>query len=180
MMEFFMARTISRRHLTASSLSAMALAYAGRHATQHSAMAQTDGTPEAGPGDDEIMVGEAVAPSWRFAVSTFEDPYQGTISTPSSSPPETRFIGAEVIITNDSEQPLEFRVGEIRLADSRGFLYPAGGVIGSEPRLVSQNLPNHERTRGWVWFMVSNDAEPTQIAFDGPAPSFRVELPAAS
>jgi hypothetical protein len=158
----------------------MALALPTARGTQQPALAQTDATPEARQQQDETLVGEALTPSWRFAISIFEDPYRGLITTPSSSPPGTRFIGAEVIITNDSEQPLEFRSTDIRLADSRGYLYRAGVVIGAEPRLVSQNLPNHERTRGWVWFETPSDAQPTEIAFDGPSPSFRVALPAES
>ena len=66
------------------------------------------------------------------------------------------------------------------MRDTQGFQYAAGDVTGTEPRLVSQNLPDSERTRGWVWFMVPENAELTEIAFDGPPPSFRVPLPAGS
>ena len=175
-----MPQTINRRHLTASSLSAIALVYAGVRGAQSPSLAQSDATPVAGQGGSDALIGEALAPSWRFAVSTFQDPYQGTISNSSSAPPGTRFIGAEVIITNDSDQPLEFRSSDIRLRDSQGFLYQPGNGTGSEPRLVSQNLPANERTRGWVWFLVPNDAQPTDLTFNAPPPSFRVPLPAAS
>ena len=175
-----MARTISRRRITASSLSAVALAYAGARGTSEQAVAQTNATPEATPVGNESLVGEAIAPAWRFAVSIFEDPYRGTITSPTSSPAGTRFVGAEVIITNDSDQPLEFRSSSVRLRDTQGFQYAAGTVTGTEPRLVSQNLPNSERTRGWVWFMVPADAKLTEVAFDGPPPSFRVALPPGS
>lgn len=171
-----MTRTISRRRITASSLSAVALAYAGARGTSEQALAQTSATP----GASESLVGEAQAPAWRFAVSIYEDPYRGTITSPTSSPAGTRFIGAEVIITNESDQPLEFRSNAVRLRDSQGFQYAAGDVLGTEPRLVSQNLPNKERTRGWVWFMVPVETKLTELEFDGPSPTFRVTVPSGS
>jgi hypothetical protein len=175
-----MTRKISRRRITTSSLSAVALAYAGLHGTDQPALAQNDATPPAGQGTNEKLVGEATAPAWRFAVSIYEDPYRGTVTSPTSSPAGTRFVGAEVIITNDSDQPLEFRSNSVRLRDTQGFQYAAGDVTGTEPRLVSQNLPSNERTRGWVWFMVPIDTQLTEIAFDGPPPSFRVAIPSGT
>ena len=174
-----MTRTISRRRITASSLSAVALAYAGARGTSGPAFAQTDSTPAANQDNTENLIGEALAPAWRFAVSIYEDPYRGTITSPTSSPAGTRFVGAEVIITNDSDQPLEFRSSNVRLRDDQGFQYSAGEVVGTEPRLVSQNLPSNERTRGWVWFMVPVETKLIELAFAGPSPSFRVALPSS-
>lgn len=174
-----MPRKVSRRTLTSSSLATIALVGYGASRSAQLGSAQdaegVGGTPLAQPAEGEV-VGEALAPAWRFAVSIFEDPYRGTIESPVDPPPGTRFVGAEVVITNDSDQPLEFAVNGVRLQDNRGFQYPAGDVIGTEPRLVSQNLPDRERTRGWVWFLLPVDAEPFQMAFNGPPPSFRVPL----
>jgi len=174
-----MFRTISRRALTASSLSSVALALGARGSGP--AFAQTDGTPDASNASTtDTLVGEAMAPAWRFAVSILEDPYLGTITTPSEAPAGQRFIGVEIVITNDSLQPLEFRNSSVRLLDDRGFNYPAAVVQGTEPRLVSQNLPDSERTRGWVWFMVPEGAVVSEMIFDGPPPTFRVPVAPAS
>ena len=167
-----MSRTISRRTLTASSLTGIALAVAkGAQGRSSAALAQTEATPTG-----ESLVGEAMSPAWRFAVSVFEDPYRGTVTFPAEASPDTRYVGVEVVITNDSDQPLEFRVPNVRLLDSRGFNYPAGDVTGTEPRLVSQNLPDLERTRGWVWFMVPTDTQVASIVLEGPSPTFRIPL----
>jgi hypothetical protein len=172
-----MSQLMTRRALTASSLTGVALAFGTSGAgTGRFALAQTDGTPVAEGTPTESLVGEVVAPEWRFAVTIFEDPYRGTITTPSEPPPGTRYIGVEVVITNNSEQPLEFRVPNVRLLDDRGFNYAAGDVQGTEPRLVSQNLPDLERTRGWVWFMVPADAVVSAMIFNGPIPTFRVPV----
>jgi len=174
-----MSRKLSRRVLTSSTLATLAAASVGVGRHDQVGLAHNFETQDATPlaqQPDEGLVGEAAAPAWRFGVSIFEDPYRGTIRAPSDTPPGTRFVGAEVVITNDSEQPLEFAVNDVRLQDDRGFQYPAGDVTGTEPRLVSQNLPDSERTRGWVWFLVPIDAQPTQMAFNGPPPAFRVVL----
>lgn len=172
-----MSRLISRRALTTSSLTGVALALGANGANSNPLVfAQTEGTPEADGPTTESIIGEVVAPAWRFTVTIFEDPYRGTITTPAEAPPGTRYIGVEVVITNDSDQPLEFRVTNVRLLDDRGFNYPAGEVQGTEPRLVSQNLPDLERTRGWVWFLVPSDAVVSAIVLNGPVPTFRVPL----
>ena len=170
-----MSRPISRRLLASSSLSAAAAAYVGGAGNDRLALAQTDATPTAAQGV-EAVIGEASVPAWRFAVTLFEDPYRGTVDRPTEPPPNSRYIGAEVVIMNDSDQPLEFRTTNIRLRDLRGFQYAAGDVTGTEPRLVSQNLPDAERSRGWVWFVVPSDAEPSELTFEGPPPVLRVGL----
>ena len=174
-----MARQINRRKFAASSFAAATAAYLTPSLSGGNAIAQTDGTPVADL-PFENVVGESLMPAWRFMVTIFEDAYRGTIKQPADAPPGTRFVGAEVVISNESDQPLEFRVNAIRLRDSRGFQYTAGETIGSEPRVVSQNLPDRERTRGWVWFLLPGDAEVTELVFEGPAPLLRVSIPSES
>jgi hypothetical protein len=86
-------------------------------------------------------------------------------------------VAMQVVIANGSDQPLDFSVADIHLKDETGTEFEAGRVIGSEPRLVSQNLPDGERTRGWIWFAVPEGTLPTQVIFTGPPPQFRVTLP---
>jgi hypothetical protein len=70
-----MSRLMTRRALTASSLTGVALALgASGAASNRLAFAQTDGTPVAEGTPVESLVGEVVAPEWRFAVTIFEDP----------------------------------------------------------------------------------------------------------
>ncbi len=49
-------------------------------------------------------------------------------------------------------------------------------MTGSEPKLVAQNLPDGERTRGWVWYSIPTDAKVAEVRFYGPRPVFRVKL----
>jgi hypothetical protein len=147
-----------------------------------SAAGSTTGTgfrvlAQATPTPVEQAVGEATAPNWRFTVSKFADPYEGEISRPAKPPADSRFVGAEVIVTNDSDQPLEFSAADVRLRDAGGVEYTAGSVVGEEPKLVSQNLPEGERTRGWVWFSVPLDSPLSDLRFSGPVPTFRVAIP---
>jgi hypothetical protein len=92
-----------------------------------------------------------------------------------------RYIGAEVVIENHSDQPLEFTTTDVGLRDEQGIEYPVtGSVVGAEPKLVSQNLPDGERTRGWIWFAVSKDAAITELRFAPAPPQLRVPLPSPS
>jgi hypothetical protein len=92
-----------------------------------------------------------------------------------------RYIGAEVVIENQSDQPLEFTATDVRLRDEQGVEYAVNsGVVGAEPKLVSQNLPDGERTRGWVWFAVPQDAAITELRFAPAPPQLRVQLPSPS
>jgi hypothetical protein len=109
-------------------------------------------------------------------VIQFQDPYQGQVSRPATPDPDTRYVGAEVAITNESDQPLNFSTSAVTLKDKTGIEYPAGFVIGEEPKLVSQNLPDGERTRGWVWYMIPKGAKSSELRFTGPSPIFRVPL----
>lgn len=121
-------------------------------------------------------VGSADAPQWSFTVVSVEDPQTGEITRPSELDPSERIIAVQVIITNDSDQPLDFSVSDIRLIDRERNEYRAGDVTGVRPRLVSQNLPDGERTRGWVWFAIPEGTEMAEIRFVGPRPVFRVPV----
>jgi hypothetical protein len=178
----------SRRQLVARA--ALAAPVAGLLATHASAsgggghdgpgavLAPANATPTAAaPTSVPGSVGEVMAPDWRFTVTQFHDPYEGAVSRPAEPDPDTRYVGAEVTISNESDQPLSFSASDVRLKETTGFEYNAGSVLGEEPKLVSQNLPDGERTRGWVWFMVPKKATFSELRFIGPAPIFRVTLP---
>lgn len=131
-----------------------------------------DATPVAGE-----MVGQAEAPRWTFAVLTFHDPYEGELTRPTERAPGVRYVAAEVVITNPSDQPLEFSVADIRLRDESGVEYPSNaGVIGVEPKLTGQNLPGGERTRGTVWFTPDENAAINEVRFSAPSPLLRVPV----
>ena len=169
-----MSRTLSRRALT-TVLAGTASVYFATLPESDSALAQGEATPVPSGGERSVL-GEVSTPAWRFAVSQIQDPYRGQISAPDSAPPNLRFVGAEVLITNDSDQPFEFHINEIRLRDVDGFQYAAGQVFGTEPRLVAQNLPDGERTRGWLWFMVPAGSSLLELAFEAPPPILRIPL----
>jgi hypothetical protein len=122
------------------------------------------------------VVGEAGAPDWSFTVVTVEDPYTGEVTRPQTPEPNTRFVSAQVIVTNGSAVPMQFEVADVHLVDANGDEYPAGSVIGPQPKLVGQNLPDGERSRGWVWYSVPNDAKVTEIRLYGPRPVFSVAI----
>jgi hypothetical protein len=144
------------------------------------AAAQNAGTPAASSVSGE-MIGRTEAPRWAFAVLTFQDPYAGQVTRPEEPELGTRYVAAEVVIENPSDQPLEFTVSAVRLRDEAGVEYPATStVVAAEPKLVGQNLPGGERTRGWVWFVVPQSAVITELKLIAPAPQLRVRLPAPS
>jgi hypothetical protein len=160
-----MRRTTRRRFVTASVLAipTTTLVHVGSAASQ--------GAP---------VVGEAHAPAWSFAVVAMEDPYTGEVSRPKEPDPNTRFISAEVILTNGSTVPMAFEVADVHLIDENGEEYPAGSVIGTQPKLVGQNLPDGERSRGWVWYSVPHDIKITEIRLYGPRPIFSVAIAATN
>jgi hypothetical protein len=141
--------------------------------TQHELAVRAQATPTA----DQPEIGSAAAPGWTFSLRQFADPYEGEVSRPSTPPRGTRYVGAEVVITNGSDQPLDFTTADVRIRDTEGVEYSAGPVVGEEPKLVSQNLPEGERTRGWVWYAVPEEAVCEDVRFIGPTPIFRVALP---
>jgi hypothetical protein len=137
---------------------------------------QEQSTPVATTGE-ETEIGEATMPQWRFVVSDFRDPYEGVLSKPSELPSGLRLVAFQIILFNGSDQPLEYSVSDVRLRDIEGTEYRGGDYIGEEPRLVSQNLPDGERTRGWVWCAIDEGAQPAEVIFVAPPPVLRIPLP---
>jgi hypothetical protein len=124
------------------------------------------------------MVGQAEMPRWIFTVLALQDPYAGVLTRPAEPEPGMRYIAAEVRIENQSDQPLEFSASDVRLRDEQGAEYASSSaIVGAEPKLTGQNLPDGERTRGWVWFSVPDDAVITELRFVAPPPQLRVQLP---
>jgi hypothetical protein len=121
-------------------------------------------------------LGQTDAPAWSFALRSLTDPYTGKLQFPAEIASTSRVIQAEVIIINASDQPLDFAASNVHLLDSEGVEYAAGSAQGTDPKLVSQTLPDGERSRGHVWFIVPNSAELAEIKFYAPAPQLRVRI----
>ena len=130
-------------------------------------------TPVASPDTD---LGQAGMPDWSIALRVFQDPYTGKLLFPSHIEASTRIIHAEVIVANNSQQPLDFQVSDFRLLDSEGVEYGAGSAQGAEPKLVSQVLPGGEHSRGSVWFIAPTEARLTELKFYAPPPQLRIPL----
>jgi len=128
------------------------------------------------PAPDGDTLGEASMPDWRFAAINLRDPYEGTLTKPTGVSAGIRVVAFEVSLANQSDQPLEFSIANIRLRDSDGVEYRAGDYLGTDPRLVSQNLPNGEITRGWIWFGVPEETSLASIVFVAPPPTLRIAL----
>ncbi|MEA2512797.1 MAG: hypothetical protein QOF33_4245 [Thermomicrobiales bacterium] len=173
-------RVNRRRVVTTAALAVPVIVLAARdlpHEKGTLAMAQqaTPVVTSEATGQDQ-PIGQAETPPWTFTVLQFQDPYSGRITQPRDQQPGTRYVGAEVRIANGSDQPLDFSNADVLLRDADGVSYAGGRVVGSEPKLVSQNLPDGERTRGWVWFAVPEDVTIVEIRFVGPSPVFTVSL----
>ena len=48
----------------------------------------------------------APAPDWTFVVHGMQDPYAGALTTPPQPVPGMRYVGFDVEVVNDSDQPL--------------------------------------------------------------------------
>lgn len=164
-MEEQTSRTPLTRREAVASLGALGLIALG--SSQVSAQA----TPEAASEPVEVTM-----PDWRFSLYTSADPYEGEITRPTAIPEGLRVVGYEVMLTNMSQQFMDFAIRDIRVRDIDGVEYRGGDYQGSEPRMISQNLPNDERARGWVWFGVPEDAEISTILFVAPPPLLRIPL----
>jgi hypothetical protein len=170
-----MARMTTRRQFLATG----ALPVAGLAIVQSTGVVNLGLIPEAAAqgATPPPAIGRADAPAWTFTVTQYVDPYQGNITRPKTPPQGARIIGAEVIIENGSDQPMSYTTRDIHLRSLDGVEYSAGEVAGEEPGLVSQDLPDGERARGWVWFAVPKADEFKEIRFIGPQPIFRVPVP---
>jgi hypothetical protein len=124
--------------------------------------------------DDAL--GTISAPAWYFSVEAVQDPYSGTMQAPQEAPAGTRYIGALVHLTNDSDQSLNFTPLDVRMRDSAGYEYRGGGAIGSEAAINPRNLNAGERSRGWVWCTVPVEAEIVEIVYVAPPSYFRLRL----
>jgi hypothetical protein len=138
--------------------------------------ARQDDAASPGASTPVTIVGEAGMPEWTFTVLAYQDPYAGSVRSPDEQQPGVRYIGAEVVFDNASNQPLNVVSTDIRVRTSDGTEYPAGGMTGAEPKLNSQNVPPGEQARGWVWFVVPEDVEIVEIYFAAPRPRLQVPL----
>ena len=159
-----MTTRMHRRRLLGSSLSGvMAAVSPGPSLT-----AQTDATP--------APTGVVRPPAWTFQVHQVQDPYAGTIQVPEAAPPGTRYVGVEVEVGNDAEQALNFTPIDVYLRLEAGIDVRGGSALGVEPSINPRNLNPGERSRGWVWFIVPEDAIPVEVVYIAPPPQFRVPL----
>ncbi len=191
---------LSRRHAIIA-LGAAGLTAALAHGPASGATSAQDATPDADSAEDESPAADAAGdmatpqpidaatpvpardilgvsrmPDWRFSGVNRRDPYEGTLTKPEGVPAGIRVAAFEVSLSNRSDQPLEFSISDVRLRDDDGVEYRAGEYLGTEPRLVSQNLPNGEITRGWVWFGLPENSTLASIVFIAPPPVLRVSL----
>ncbi|MEA2583094.1 MAG: hypothetical protein QOF33_1179 [Thermomicrobiales bacterium] len=164
----------NRRQLLAAAL----IAGSGAALRQTPSLAQDnpDATATAGTGQTGSVVGQSAMPDWSFVVRDYVDPYEAKLQFPEGIASDKRVIQAEVVIINASDQPLSFKTSDVHLLDVEGVEYAAGSAGGFEPKLVSQDLPDGERTRGSVWFVVPQSAEITQVKFFAPASQLRVRI----
>jgi len=132
-------------------------------------------TPSAGKlAGNEL--GEAQAPNWNVVFRQLSDPYTGTVDEGKPPPAGMRYVGLEIEINNDSDQPLAVEPFDVRLRDAEGNEYRAGSTFGTEPRLSSRSLNTGERSRGWGWFVVPANAKITEATYIAPRPQFRLQL----
>lgn len=125
---------------------------------------------------DQSVVGKMTSPSWVFVVHALQDPYAGEDIRPEEPVPGTRYVGAEVAIRNDSQEPLNVSSSSVRLLDNAGFEYVSGSVVGSEPLLPSVNMSPGDRIRGWVWYAVPEAGQLMEIVHIAPSPRLAVVL----
>ena len=124
------------------------------------------------------QVGQATMPAWIITVSQLQDPYQGEIQAPppAEQPAGTRFVAAEIVVENDSDQPLGFTPVDLRLVDAAGTEYRGGLAAGTEPFLAVRNMNGGDRIRGWVWFILPEAAELAELLYVAPAPVLRIAI----
>jgi hypothetical protein len=143
--------------------------------TATDATAKTAVQPGATP-SPSASLGRVGMPAWWLTVETFQDPYAGVIQQPAQPPPGTRYLAAEVVIENASNQALNFTPADVRLRDATGQEFRGGTAVGTEPFIAPRNLNGGERSRGWVWFTAPADAKIVEIAYVAPPAELRVTL----
>lgn len=153
----------TRRALIAATI-------AGAAAPLPAAARQAGATPE---GENAARV---TAPRWVFELHEVQDPYAGTMQVPAEPPAGSRVVAIEVEVTNDSDQPLAFTPVDVRVRDIAGIEYRGGAAIGAEPMINPRNLNPGERSRGWVWYLLPETADPVEVVYVAPQPQFRVPL----
>jgi hypothetical protein len=133
---------------------------------------QAQSTPVTG----EFEAIEVTMPDWRFSLIDTVDPYVGELTKPQGVPAGFRVIGCQVVLMNMSDQPMDFSLRDIRARDADGVEYQGGDFVGTEPDVVSQNLPDGERARGWVWFGIPEATELASLVFLAPRPILRIPI----
>lgn len=78
-------------------------------------------------------------------------------------------FAAEVAITNPSgAEPLNYRTGQWRLYDERGYVFEpvsSGAAIARKPSLPEGFLVPGTHVRGWVTFAVPIESRPARVQF---------------
>jgi hypothetical protein len=136
--------------------------------------ASTASQPEATPG--ATTDSRVTAPSWVFQLHAVQDPYAGAMQVPAEVPAGQRVVAIEVEVTNDSDQALNFTPLDVRIRDAAGLEHRGGAAIGAEPMINPRNLNPGERSRGWVWYVVPEEAALAEVVYVAPPPQFRVSL----
>ncbi|MCD6033358.1 MAG: hypothetical protein K0S78_5544 [Thermomicrobiales bacterium] len=134
------------------------------------------GAPTALGQDSTPGTASVAAPDWTFVVHGVQDPYAGALTTPPEPAEGMRYVGFDVEVVNESDQPLSFAGTGVYLRDEEGFSYRSGTVGGREPALSGRTMSAGERARGWVWFEVPEGATLTEILLVPVAPELRVGL----
>jgi hypothetical protein len=140
----------------------------------------SNGTPTTAAPTPVTPVATIDALQWKITILSFQDPYIAELRTPASpvpNMPSLRYIGAELLFENTSEEPLGIRTSAFHVHDADGFDYaPAAGVSSPQPKLQSQTVQGGERARGWLFFAVPSGAELTELRMDEPAAEMKVPL----
>jgi hypothetical protein len=170
--------SVSRRQLFAAGTAAgMGVAFLGGQALAVTGESRAP-TLDRHQGDEPLVTG--TMPNWSIAVHEYQNPYQGTISTPKELDPTKRYIGAEIEVINDSDRPLAVIASQFRLRGNDSVNYPSGGFSGRGPRITDMNTLPGERQRGWVYFAVPDEVEILQMVYSPSDPQIFMDVPAAS
>jgi hypothetical protein len=165
-------REVSRRQV----IGAIAVAGSGLMlGSAADATAKTAVQPGATPSPG-ASVGRVGMPAWWLTVETFQDPYAGVVQQPAQPPPGTRYLAAEVVIENASNQGLNFTPADVRLRDATGQEFRGGTAVGTEPFIAPRNLNGGERSRGWIWFTAPADAQIVEIVYVTPPAELRLPV----